>query len=226
MRRTAFAALITAVLFSTAFSYSYSAFSLMTGTNTVAVNPFVYVDNDGLFGLNSFMAYGLSDRADIFFDVNFIPELQATDASMMLRFDLTGKNTILALRANGTYFSPQFHYIWENERIALQANVAGQFNYDFMDKPALYGIFSPAVKFIGGLVDVFCEINPGYYMLDGDFANLTYRSEGFELDIVPGIGFAVGSTLFSIACPIYNVADEPKPTFGAWWFFTISLPEE
>lgn len=225
MKKSLTAALAVFLIAFSAFSYAYTPFSLMAGKNTFAINPFVYVDNDGVYGQDLFLGYGITDRADIWLDINIIPEFQATDASMMLRFDLTGKGTIVALRANGTYISPQFHWIWENSRIALQANIVSQINYDYPDKPAIYGILSPALKLFGGLADIFCEINPGYYMQDNDFANLYTRPEGFGLDIVPGVGFAVGSTLFSLACPIYDVANEPKATFGAWWFFAITPKE-
>lgn len=225
MKRSLTATFAVLLIASSAFSYAYTPFSMMVGENTFAINPFVSVDNDGIYGQDLFFGYGITNKADIWLDINVVPESQTTDASMMLRFDLTGKGAIIALRTNGTYISPQFHWIWENSHIALQANLASQINYNYPDKPAVYGIFSPALKLFGGLADIFCEINPGYYMQDDCFANLYTRPEGFGLDIVSGVGFAIGSTLFSLACPIYNVTNGPKVTFGAWWFFAITPKE-
>lgn len=194
----------------------------MTGESTLAINPFLYMDNDGNVGQDFFIAYGVTNRFDIWSDINVIPELSLVDMSVMVRFDLTGKNTILAVRANGVCVTPQFHYIWENDRVVLQGNLAGQINYDYLNKPAIYAILSPAIKLADGLFDVFCEVNPGYYLQEGDFANLAVRSKGFDLDVVPGIGFSAGKSLFSVSCPIYNIATNPTPTFGAWWFFSIT----
>lgn len=215
MRRTTLAALILVSLFSTGFSYSYSAFSMMTGKNTFAVNPYVFGDGTGYVGQELFLAYGLTDKADIWSSL-YIDNDGIVDFSAMLRYDLTGKNTILALRANGTYVSPQFHWIWENDKVALQANLSATFNYDAMDKPDIKSVLCPVVKIAGGLVDVFCEVNPGY----------SIGAESFGLDVVPGVGFAVGSTLFSIACPIMDITNDATLTFGAWWFFTITPPKE
>lgn len=250
------------VVFS-AFSYSYNASPRMPGENTLTINPSVYVNKDGLYGQKLFLGYGISDRADIWMDINMIPGLQLTNGSIMFRFDFTRKNTILALRANGTCVVPQFHWMWENDRIALQTNLACHFNYVSLSNPAIYSILSPTIKPFERLsnkkimliqektmeqettsenvnvlsrdnnkrrqdvwdfistIKLFCEVNPGYYLQDGGFANTTSRDEGFGLDMVPGIGFRIGFSFFSIACPIFDITNDPKATFGAWWSFAV-----
>lgn len=204
-----------ALFSSSAFSYAYSPFSLTTGKSTFAVNPFVFANASNSGGAELFLAYGATDNIDLWFSYNTLNEY-----SVMARYSL-GSPGIVAIKANHLYISPQYHFIWENERIALQANIAAQLDYATIDEPGVYGIFAPVVKFFGGAVDVFCEVNPGYYTQDESFANLASRDEGFDLDVVPGIGFAVGDVLFSVACPIYDVTNNPAPTFGAWAFFTV-----
>lgn len=213
--------LIILCLFSFSFSYSYSAFSLMTGENTLAINPFISVDNEGNFSHDIYTTYGITNKFDIWSHLSFTPKLNKFNASCMLRYDFTGKNTIAAILANGKHFSPQLHWIWENEKVILQSNIIVQFNYDYIKKPAIYAIFSPAIKIRYGLIDIFCEINPGYYMLNQSYVNHTIRSEGFNFDIVPGFGFVVKNCIFSLSCPVYNIINKPEPTFGLWWFFTI-----
>lgn len=221
MRKTAAALLITLFYSFSTFSYSYNAFSLMTGKNTFAVNPYLSVSNHGIFNHNLFLAYGIIDRVDIWLNFSVTPQSQAVDASAMLRVDASGKGTILAIMANGSYISPQFHYNWENNRIIFQTNVNSVLKYKNIEKPSFFAVFSPAVKFLDGLVDVYCEVNPGYYSEAGITNNFD-RNSGFGLDFVPGIGFCVGRSLFSVGCPVYDITNAPKASFGAWWLFTVT----
>jgi hypothetical protein len=204
------------------FSYSYTAFSITTGEETFALNPFLYADCEGGVGSELFLSYGITDKLDIWTDISFFQAdgFTATDFSTMLRYDIW-KSNILAVRVSPWYVSPQYHFSWENELWGFQANIAAQVTYDTYRDPAVYGIFCPHIKLFQGNMLLFTEVNPGYYMKEGDFANLAIREEGFGMDIVPGIGFGIRETLFSIACPIYNVTTDATPTFGMWWYFPI-----
>lgn len=204
------------------FSYSYTCFSISTGEETLALNPYLYADGKGAVGNDLFLAYGITNRLDIWSHVSLFNSdgSNVTDFSTMLRFDI-GKSNIIAVRVSPWYVSPQYHFSWENDVWGFQANIAAQVAYDYTEDPAVYGIFCPHIKFFQGNFDFFVEVSPGYYQFEGDFANCAVRKEGFDLDITPGIGFGIMETLFSIACPIYNVTTDAAPTFGMWWCFPI-----
>lgn len=208
--------LLTLCLTVSSFSYSYTAFSVMTGEKTLALNPFLFFDGTGMVGNDLFVSYGITDNVDIWSNVTLLKSSEGTDFdfSTMLRYDI-GKSNIVALRVSQWYITPQYHFAIENDRFGFQANVAGQITFDNYKDPAIYAVLCPLVKFLN--FDVFVEVNPIYCMQEGDFANLSVRPEGFELDIVPGFGVALGQSLFSISCPIYNVIDDATPTFGMWW---------
>jgi hypothetical protein len=206
-----------------AFSYSYTAFPLLTGEKTLVLNPFLYLDGAGAVGNDIFLSYGLTSKMDVWSQISMYKTKESTtvDFSTMLRYDL-GKTNILAVRASQSYVAPQYHFSIENDKVGIQTNVAAQITFEYYKEPAFYAIFCPLVKLFNGKMDIFTEINPGYYMRDKDFANLAERPEGFGLDIVPGIGLSIGSSLVSIACPIYNLYTETTPTFGMWWYCPIT----
>jgi hypothetical protein len=207
------------VLASSAFSYSYTAFSLMSGDNTLCVNPFVFADGTGFVGTDLLVSYGMTEKSDIWLSY-YQDNMGGNNFSLMARYDIKNSN-ILALKADPSAFSLQYHTIKENDKFGFQANAAIQLGYEYMDKPAIYAVLAPLIKLGSTGIDVFCEVNPGYYSQDGDFANLWERPEGFGLDVVPGIGVTVGDALISLSAPIYDVTNEPTPTFGAWVFFAI-----
>lgn len=199
------------------YAYSYSAFSVMAGKSTLTINPYSRINNKGSFEQELFISAGLIDKIDLWTSFNIIPDKNKTNASAMIRYDISGKNTILALRVNGNNLSPQLHYIWQNEFLVLQSNIVGEIYREDPKRPSVYGILSVGIFFLDGLADVFCEINPGYYS-NRDF-NINYckRNKGFDLDIVPGVSSSVGNCLFSIGCPINNVINKPTISFGFWW---------
>lgn len=207
---------------SSAFSYSYTAFPFMTGDKTFALNPFLYFDGTGAVGHDIFLLYGINPKVDVWSQISMVRTKDGTftDFSVMGRYDL-GKSNILAVRASQWYVAPQYHLVMENDKFGFQANVAAQIAFDYPKNPAFYAVLSPIVKLFNGKMDVFIEANPGYYMQDGDFANLWIRPEGFGLDLTGGIGLSVGKALVSIACPVYDVTHDATPTFGMWWFFPI-----
>lgn len=202
---------------SSLFAYSYTAFPPITGKETFAVNPAFFADKKNSGGMELFLYYGLTDKLDI------CPSILVTNGysnfSGMLRYDF-GNSKILSVKGNASSVIPQFTISLENDLLYLQGSVASQITYDYADKPAFYGIVCPGIKLFK-LFDLFCEVNPGYYNQDGDFANCALRTEGFGLDVVPGIGFGIGKVLFSIAIPIYNVNNDATPTFGMWLYYSI-----
>lgn len=221
MKRINIAILAILIFCFAAFSYSYNAFSLMTGKSTFAINPYSSVSCQGIFNQKLHLAYGITDRIDLWLNSEITPQEPSGDVSIMLRADVSGKGTIAALRANNRYISPQFHHIWENHRLILQTNLISKFKYDDLKNPSVYGVVSPGIKLLNGLFDVFCEVNPGYYAQNKEINNYQ-RNAGFGLDLVPGVGFFLGKSLFSVGVPIYDVTNAPKASFGAWWFYTIT----
>jgi hypothetical protein len=209
---------------SSIFSYSYTAFPIMTPENTLALNPFIYFNGTGAAGQDVFLSYGILANLDIWSQVSTVIDTMSVfyaDFSAMVRYDL-GKSNILALRVNQKWITPQYHMAIENDKVGFQGNLAAQISYDTYKDPAFYAVLCPLVKLFGGKMDIFAEVNPGYYMTNGDFANLWERPEGFGLDIVPGVGVSLGKTLISIACPIYDVTNNATPTFGMWWWCPIT----
>jgi len=137
----------------------------------------------------------------------------------MLRYSL-GSLLNAGIRGNASWATPQLNFNWENKSFIFQSCLASQFTYDYSDKPAVYGVFCPGYKFSDNF-NICCDINPGYYLQEGDFANLWVRSKGFGLDIAPSIGLGVEQAIFSIALSIYDVTGESAVTFGAWIYYSI-----
>jgi hypothetical protein len=200
------------------FAYSFTAFPPITGANTFAINPVLFADRPNSGGTEVFFYYGLTDKWDVSTSITGIGDFTA-----MLRYDFGGSK-ILGLQASPSWVTPQFYLTLENDHYYLQGVVAAQFSYDYIKKPALYGILCPGFKLTKN-IDFFCEVNPGYYMNEDDFANCSFRRKGAALDIVPGIGLTIGKVLFSIAFPGYNIysANHHMATgsIGAWVYYSV-----
>jgi hypothetical protein len=203
---------------SSIFAYSYTGFPPSTGANTFAVNPILFADHKNSGGTEVFFYYGLTDKWDVSTSMTGIG-----DFTTMLRYDFGGSK-IIGLRASPSWVAPQVSLSFENDHAYFQGVVAAQFMYDYADKPAIYGILCPGFK-LTKHIDVFCELNPGYYMADEDFANCALRRKGAALDVVPGIGLTIGKVLFSIAFPGYNIYSAQHHmaagSIGAWIYYSI-----
>lgn len=173
---------------STIFSYSYTAIGPIAGDKKFILNPFLYFDGSGDVGEDIFLVYGMTANTDIWSHISLFKTTEGTtvDFSAMVRYDL-GKNNILVLRGSQWYVAPQYHFLWENNHFGFQANVVTQIAFDYYKEPAFYAVLSPLIKIFNTGIDIFAEFNPGYYMHDGDFANLAVRSKGFEFDLTGGI---------------------------------------
>ena len=204
---------------SSLFAYSYTAYPITTGEKALSINPFVFADGEGFVGSDINLAYGLTQKLDIWTTIS-MTNLTPTTWSAMARYDLA-QGKIIAIKASDASVSPQAHLTFENEKFAFQGNVGAQFSYNSMSKPAAFLVLSPIVKLGTTGIDFFVDINP-MYCLQNDFVLEAERDHGFSLDIAPGVGFAVGSSLFSVAAPLFNVTGNFTPTFGMWWQFLIS----
>lgn len=208
--------IVLALSISSLMAYSYTCFPPMTEKGSFAVNPAFFMDDNNSGGMETFLYYGLAEKMDFCFSILTVNG--SSNFSVMYRYAIEDLN--FGIRLNSSWTIPQINYNWEDDLFIFQTSIASQFTYDYSDKPAIYGIFCPGYK-ISDNFNICCDINPGYYLQDGDFANLWVRSKGFGLDIVPSIGFGVGNCLFSIAVPIYDMTNESTVTFGAWVYYSI-----
>jgi hypothetical protein len=200
------------------FSYSYTCFPPITQEGSIAINPAFSMSGNNEGGMETFFYYGVTDKFDIC--TSILTAYKLSDFSVMSRYAV-GDFFIAGFRANPSWATPQLSFSWEDDRYIFQSCLASQFTYDYANKPAMYGVFCPGFKFSED-INICCEINPGYYLQDGDFANLAVRSKGFDLDIVPSLGIQVKDCVFSIAAPIYCVPHKNHAvTFGAWIYYGI-----
>jgi len=215
MFKNALIALVLSV--SSLMAYSFTCFPPMTEKGAFAVNPAFFADNNNSGGVETFLYYGLTEKSD--FCSSILTVNGSSNFSVMYRHSF-GSLLNAGLRMNTSWATPQFNLNWENKSFIFQSCVASQVTYDYSDKPAIYGVFCPGYKFSDN-INICCDINPGYYLQDGDFANLWVRAKGFGLDVAPSIGFMVGQAVFSIALPIYDITNESTVTFGAWVYYSI-----
>lgn len=198
-------------------AYSYTCFPLMTEKDALAVNPVVFADDKNSGGMETFLYYGLTAKSDL--STSMLTVNGASNFSVMYRHTL-GNLSNAGVRVNASWVIPQLNFNWEDDRFIFQSSVASQFTYDYMNAPAMYAVACPGVK-ISDQLNVCLDINPGYYLQDGDFANCAVRAKGLSLDIAPSVGFTVGNCLFSVALPMYNVTQDASITFGAWIYYSI-----
>lgn len=194
----------------------------MTEKGALAINPLVFADDKNSGGMETFLYYGLTDKADLSTSILTVNGLSSF--SVMYRHAM-GDMLNAGIRANTSWMVPQLNFNWEDDLFIFQSSVASQFTYDYMDAPAVYAVVCPGVKIykISEQLNLCCDVNPGYYLKDGDFANCAVRAKGFALDIAPSVGFEIGDCLFSVSVPVYNVTQEASITFGAWIYYNIKL---
>ena len=143
------------------FGYSYTAApGMILPKGSFCFNPYLFADDVNSGGFGIFAGYSAADNIDLWSAL--ITYNGETSFSQSIRYDIKNNN-IIALTGNQYTISPQYHTCKENDKVYIQINAAVQFTFDYMDKPAIYGVIAPGVKFLK-IFDIFCEINPGYYM--------------------------------------------------------------
>lgn len=200
-------ALFVALISVNSFSYSYSCFPVMTGKNTLAINPYVY----GLHTVSTdlVVSYGITNSFDLWSNVGTLslyPEFSYDNWWGMARYDLGGSN-ILALQANHLYSSLQYHNCIENSYAFLQDNAGVTYTYEAPKDVSVWLITSPGVKIGKTGLDVYCDINLSY-IINGSFG----------LFLTPGIGFNFKGNLFSLGIPLGDVTQGIDPIVGLWYF--------
>jgi hypothetical protein len=223
-------------------AFTYSAYTTMTGAKTFAINPFLYLDDfsdRGTSGADLVIAYGILDNFDIyadlagFYGLNGIPDVNPYYTSwVMPRFDF-GNNNIAALQLGITldadskvqfFIGPQYHFYWENDVFALEANAMfytpNNPNSANMWAGATIG---PVWKAIPDILFPFIEVNPSYDF--GDDAT----DGAFDITVAPGICLALPNTTnqLSISFPVSGlVAGEASAGIAAWYWISFGGTEE
>ncbi len=198
-------------------SYAYNPWTTMMGAKTLGINPFVYASSFDPFtmGADLVVSYGFTDNIDLFVDlagVNLTPEFGYNTSWIMPRIDLGGNN-IIAIQAGLTAVSPQYHFFWENDLFAAEANLYVSFAYDSFGTPLIGAYLAPVVKIVKDVLALYCEVNPSY-QVEGSFA----------LNIVPGIFLNMGDAgQLSVGVPLGDVLTGLAPGVGLWYFLPVKF---
>jgi hypothetical protein len=201
-------------------AYSYTAyFGMTTGAKTLAFTPFIYADVNGFVGCDLNIACGITDKVDVTNTVS-MNNVGPVTWSVMPRYALLERLQV-AVKLGDSYVAPQLHHIWEGKSLALQSNLGAQFFYSHMGKPAGFAVISPIIKWPGTCMDSYCDIIPVYATTPGDMVMGFPREKGLSVDLAPGLGFTVGSSLISLAIPVGDVGGQSYMTFGVWWLYMI-----
>jgi hypothetical protein len=200
------------------FSYAYNPATGMTGDGVLAINPFVWAPSFKPAALGSDMdvEYGFSANVDLFVDladVNYLPSPAAYNFSWaMLRYDF-GANNIIALQASQTFISPQYHFFWENDSWALEANFLADIIYTNLNSPVFGAYLAPVYKIVKDKFSVFLEFDPFYTV-----------GTGFTLAILPGIWVNFGDAgQLSLAAELNNITGTLTPGAALWYSVTFNL---
>lgn len=197
------------------FSYAYNPWTTMTGEGVIAVNPFVFAPTLSPFSLGAdlVMSYGILGNLDVFVDfadLSIVPEFGYNFSWGMVRFDLGGNN-IIALQASQYAITPQYHFFWENDVIAAEANVYASFTYTDFGAPVIGAYLAPVWKAVKDTLHFYVEVDPSY-AVGGSFA----------LNIVPGIWLGLGSAgQFSLGVNLGDVLTGVSPSVGLWYWLTF-----
>lgn len=227
-----------------AFSYAYNPWTGSTGAMKLAVNPFFYTPTFASFtpSVDLVTAYGITANIDVIANLSTL-SIPSTGFAygglwVMPRIDL-GYSHILALQLKytpaGSAFIvdviPQYHFFWENDVFAAEANVSITVPFASSEPVVPFvkigASIAPVVKIIKDLFYVYCEIDP---VVTGAIS--ASQNSKFELGIVPGITILLGGAThqISIGVPLGNVltvaATLPNGVQGAvtpgisMWYWT------
>jgi hypothetical protein len=220
--------LITCLGIRQGYSYSYDCWGAMTGAKTLSVNPLFYGSSFDPFDLTAdlVVTYGISDKFDLFVNLAtlaVVPSFGYSGSWLMPRVALN-ENNILALQigvANGTplvfNLFPQYHFFWENERIALELNAGYNFTFDAPDAGNVIVYAAPVYKIIPKRVALFCELDPAYSVGTGTFT----------FTLMPGLCFGLGSEGEHQICVGISVSGIESGTvsagYGIWYWKAFTL---
>jgi hypothetical protein len=200
-----------------AHAYAYNPWTGMTGQGILGINPFVYAPTLDPFSLGAdlVMNYGILNNLDVFVDfagVSILPGFAYNYSWAMVRFDLGGNN-ILALQASQYAIAPQYHFFWENDMLALEANVYVNFLYASFGTPTIGAYLAPVLKIAKDVFSVYLEVDPSYVV-----------GGGFGLTLVPGIWFGFGSAgQISLGVTLPNLTGGVglTPGINLWYFVSF-----
>jgi hypothetical protein len=199
------------------FSYAYNPWTTMTGDGVIAVNPFLYAPTLSPFtlGADVVMAYGFTSNIDLFVDfagLTILSNFSYNYSWGMIRYDLGGNN-IIALQASQLAVTPQYHFFFENDIFAAEANAYVSFPYISFGTPTIGAYLAPVYKLIKDTFYLYLEVDPSYAV-----------GSSFALNIAPGFWFGLGSAgQISLSCSLGNVlSGSISPSIGLWYWITFS----
>jgi hypothetical protein len=228
-RPLALAASLAALGWQGAFAYSFSAWTSMTGAKTFAVTPFFYIPVPGASGtsLDACVGYGITDRVDLFANpANLSLNPFGYNGSWIMPRFAFDDNNVAALQMgyDGTdhWGGPHYHFFWENDKLALEANALAIFNAGSFDAGYAFGCLAPVWKMIPGILHPYLEIDP------------TVRfDKTYDVALAPGLWFGLPNTThqISVSVPLSGLVDKIKGTAGAeigvsiyaWYWYSFSL---
>jgi hypothetical protein len=200
-----------------AHAYAYNPWTGMTGAGIIGITPFVYAPTLSPFSLGADLVvnYGILNNLDVFVDlaeVTILPSFGYVFSWGMARFDLGGNN-IIALQASQYFISPQYHFFWENDSLALEANVYASFLYSSFGTPVIGAYLAPVWKIAKDTFYAYVEVDP-YYTVGGSFA----------LNIVPGLWLGLGNAgqlSLGVTLPNLTGGVAISPAIDLWYYISF-----
>ena len=131
-----------------------------------------------------------------------------------------GGNNIIALQAGYSggagLISPQYHFFYENDMLAFEANAYASFLTSSLGTPTLGAYIAPVYKVVKDFFNVYVEVDPAY-TVNGLFA----------LSVNPGVWFNFGSAgQISVACTLANVTGTVSPGVAMWYWITFDTKKK
>lgn len=211
----------------TVFGYSYNAWNGLTPERTLFVNPFlstssVLVTNAPVtLSADLVGAYGTTKNADIFVSLAMIgvtPTLQFFNW-VMPRFAIT-PNHIIAIQVGSTFAAPQYHFFWENDAFALEANIIARMPFSDVRTSTVSAIIAPVWKAVKDTFAVYVEIDPAMTF------SPTAPNVRLTGTIIPGVWFGIPGTTFqtSLGASFNGLGTGTQWGLGIVAWFAYSFP--
>ncbi|MEK6793641.1 MAG: hypothetical protein AABZ39_02610 [Spirochaetota bacterium] len=208
--------------------YSYNAWNGLIAERTVFVNPFlstssVITTNTAVTaGADLVCAYGATKNADIFASlaqVGVTPSF-AFFNWVMPRFAITPEH-IIALQISSTFVTPQYHFFWENDVLALEVNVLARMPYSDIRTATVSAVIAPVWRVVKDAFALYVEFDPACTF------DPTAPNARVSAAVLPGIWFSLPGTGFqgSIGANCFGLGTGASWGLGvvAWFSYAFAL---
>ena len=209
-----------------AYAYPLNPWGTATPKSTFVLNPFLYAYPGPDILLIPYGLYGFTDQVDLIggLYVEYADGVSFGGVELLPRYffaDNMGVALHIIAGGGAVTVGPEFHGVFGGDSLALTVNagwlpVIGLGNSAGFSPGAVKALIAPEYNF-SSQFSVFCEVDPSYALGKGG---------GFDLTLVPGIGFALDpdqTNTFSVGVQIDPVADAPdgfftdNVSFGLWY---------